>query len=69
MAVINVTARSIAKVVSADPVFTERPINVANSAAMSNRAGKPVQNLSTTVTRIGFKMAHTVAMSVAMNQV
>lgn len=65
----DVTARSIAKVVSADPVFTARLINVANSAAMSNRAGKPVQDLPTAVTRIGFKMAHTVAMSVAMNQV
>lgn len=36
---------------------------------MSNQSEKPVQDLPTDVTRIGFKMAHTVAMSVAMNQV
>lgn len=65
----DVTARNIAKIVSADPVFAARLINVANSAALSNRCGKPVQDLPTAVTRIGFKMAHTVAMSVAMHQV
>lgn len=65
----DVSAKDIAKVVGTDPVFTARLINVANSAAMSSRLGKPVQDIPTAITRIGFQMAHTVAMSIAMSQV
>jgi putative nucleotidyltransferase with HDIG domain len=63
----EVSAKQIAAVVSADPVFSARILNIANSAAMG--ASKSVTDIPSAITRIGFKMAHNVAVSVAVNQI
>ena len=63
----DVETRDIVKLVSTDPVSTARLINVANSAGVAGSA-KSVSDVRSAITRVGFKMAHTIAMSVAMNQ-
>ena len=63
----DVETEDIVKIISTDPVFAARLMNVANSAAVMG-SGKPITDVRNAITRIGFKMAHTIAMSVAMNQ-
>lgn len=64
----DITAREVAQIVATDPVFSARILNVANSAALARVSG-PISDIPNAVTRIGFRMAHAVAMSVAMSQV
>jgi HD-like signal output (HDOD) protein len=63
----DVETQDLVKIIITDPVFATRLMNVANSAAVMG-SGKPITDVRSAITRIGFKMAHTVAMSVAMNQ-
>ncbi|HAD09385.1 MAG TPA: hypothetical protein DCF62_07900, partial [Porticoccaceae bacterium] len=63
----DVSASQVATVVSADPVFSARLLNIANSAALSS--GNTVSDIPSAITRIGFKMAHNVAISIAVNQI
>ena len=63
----EVSAGQVATVVSADPVFSARLLKIANSAALSG--GNPVSDIPSAITRIGFKMAHNIAISIAVNQI
>ncbi len=64
----NMSTQQIAKLVVSDPVFSARLLKVANSAAM-NVSGNQIKDIPTAITRMGFKMAHSIAVSIAMDQV
>jgi len=64
----EITADQVARVVGADPVFSARLLRVANSA-MLNGAGVPIKDLNIAITRMGFNMAYTIAVSIAVEQV
>jgi len=62
----NVDAGKVARAVSSDPVISARLLKVANSAA--NRGVVNIGDIPTAVTRLGFKMAHNTAVSIAVEQ-
>lgn len=64
----NMSTQQIAKLVASDPIFSARLLKVANSAAM-NVSGNQIKDIPTAITRMGFKMAHSIAVSIAMDQV
>ena len=64
----DMSTQQIAKLVVSDPVFSARLLKVANSAAL-NTSGKQIKDIPTAITRMGFKMAHSIAVSIAMDQV
>lgn len=64
----NASAKRVATVVSTDPVFTARLLNVANSAAMGTLPDVQIRDIPTAIARMGFKMTLTVAMSIALQQ-
>lgn len=64
----DVSAKQVASVVSADATFTARLLKVANSAAL-NSSGTVIKDIPTAITRMGFKMAHSIAVAIAMDQV
>lgn len=64
----NVTAEQVARVVGTDPVFTARLLKVANSV-MVNGVGQKIDDIRTAISRMGFKVAHSTVMSVAVEQV
>ncbi|MBQ0719795.1 MAG: HDOD domain-containing protein [Gammaproteobacteria bacterium] len=64
----NMSTQQIAKLVVSDPVFSARLLKVANSAAL-NVSGNQIKDIPTAITRMGFKMAHSIAVSIAMDQV
>ncbi len=64
----DMSTQQIAKLVVADPVFSARLLKVANSAAL-NTSGKQIKEIPAAITRMGFKMAHSIAISIAMDQV
>lgn len=64
----NASAKQVATVVGTDPVFTARLLNVANSAALGTMPDRQIRDIPTAIARMGFKMAHTVAMSIAFQQ-
>ncbi len=63
----DVSAGQVAKVVGSDPVFSARLLKVANSVAIAG-GGKPIADIPAAIARIGFKMAHNIAVSIAVNQ-
>jgi len=64
----DVSAKQVAKVVSTEATFTARLLKVANSAAL-NTSGTTIKDIPTAITRMGFKMAHSIAVAIAMDQV
>ncbi len=64
----DVSAKQVAEVVSADATFSARLLKVANSAAL-NASGATINDIPTAITRMGFKMAHSIAVAIAMDQV
>lgn len=64
----DVSAKQVAKVVGAEATFTARLLKVANSAAL-NSSGATIKDIPTAITRMGFKMAHSIAVAIAMDQV
>lgn len=64
----DMSTQQIAKLVVSDPVFSARLLKVANSAAL-NTSGKQIKEIPAAITRMGFKMAHSIAVSIAMDQV
>jgi len=64
----DMSTQQIAKLVVSDPVFSARLLKVANSAAL-NVSGNKIKDIPTAITRMGFKMAHSIAISIAMDQV
>lgn len=57
---------SLANVISCDPALSARLIRVANSPLL--RAGRPVDNLSNALMRLGIEYACNIATSLAMEQ-
>lgn len=64
----DMSTQQIAKLVASDPVFSARLLKVANSAAL-NTSGKQIKDIPSAITRMGFKTAHNIAVSIAMDQV
>ncbi|MGA7594677.1 MAG: HDOD domain-containing protein [Gallionella sp.] len=63
---INIPASQIIAVVNRDPAFTAQLIKIANSAAYG---GKPkVENITSAVARLGFKMLHNLIISTTMSR-
>ena len=58
----------MALVVGSEATFTARLLKVANSAAL-NSSGTTIKDIPTAITRMGFKMAHSIAVAIAMDQV
>jgi len=64
----DVSAKQVALVVGSEATFTARLLKVANSAAL-NSSGTTIKDIPTAITRMGFKMAHSIAVAIAMDQV
>ena len=64
----DVSAKQVARVVGSEATFTARLLKVANSAAL-NSSGTTIKDIPTAITRMGFKMAHSIAVAIAMDQV
>ena len=64
----DVSTKQVAKVVGSEATFTARLLKVANSAAL-NSSGTTIKDIPTAITRMGFKMAHSIAVAIAMDQV
>ncbi len=62
----NVSAQSIVRLLSTDPVISAQIIRTANSAAFSN--GNPVNDVSAAVTRLGYRMLRNLVMVIAMEK-
>lgn len=63
----NSSTDKIAHIVGAEPVLSAQLLRLANSAAMKT-GGKPVVDLRTAITRLGYAMVRNVAISVGMRQ-
>ena len=57
----------VAHIVGSEPVLSAQLLRLANSAAM-NTGGKPVVDLRTVITRLGYALVRNVAISVGMRQ-
>ena len=63
----NVTPDKVVRVVGSEPALAARLLQIANSAAI-NFSGKPVTELRTAITRLGFNMVRSAAIAFAMAQ-
>lgn len=63
----NVSAEQVTRVVGAEPALAARLLQLANSAAL-NVSGRRVTDLRAAVTRIGFNVIRSAAISFAMSQ-
>lgn len=63
----SVTPDKIVRVVGSEPALAARLLRVANSAAL-NLSGKPVADLRSAITRLGFNMVRSAAIAFAMSQ-
>jgi len=63
----NTTTDHVVTIVGAEPRLAARLLQTANSAAF-NPSGKPLTDLRSAVTRLGYQMVHGTAMSYAMQQ-
>ncbi len=64
----NVSADKVAKVVGSDPVLSARLLKVANSN-FANRSGAQIKDLRTAVARLGYDLAYSTAVSIAVEQI
>jgi HD-like signal output (HDOD) protein len=63
----DVSAQDIVRVVGAEPALAARIMQMANSAALGH-VGKPISDLRAAITRIGFNLVRSAAISFAMSQ-
>jgi putative nucleotidyltransferase with HDIG domain len=63
----NSNTDKVAQVVGTEPVLSAQLLQMCNSAALQP-AGKPVADVRTAVTRLGFNMVQNVAIAVGMKQ-
>lgn len=63
------SADQVAAVAGADPIVAATLLKVANSVAMGAMPGAQISNLPTAIARMGFKMAGSVVLSIALRQV
>lgn len=64
----NVSADKVARVVGSDPVLSARLLRVANSN-FANRSGTRINDLRTAIARLGYDMAYSTAVSIAIEQI
>jgi HD-like signal output (HDOD) protein len=63
----NVTQDNVVRVVGSEPALAARLMQIANSAAI-NFTGKPITDLRTAISRMGFNMVRSAAIAFAMSQ-
>jgi HD-like signal output (HDOD) protein len=63
----DVSSKDVVRVVGTEPALAARIMQMANSAALGH-IGKPIADLRTAITRIGFNLVRSAAISFAMNQ-
>jgi putative nucleotidyltransferase with HDIG domain len=64
----DVSADKVATVVGSDPVLTARLLKVANSN-FANRSGASIKDLRTAIARLGYDLAYSTAVSLAVEQI
>jgi HD-like signal output (HDOD) protein len=64
----DVSAKDVVRVVGSEPALAARIMQMANSAALGH-VGKPIADLRAAITRIGFNLVRSAAISFAMSQV
>jgi HD-like signal output (HDOD) protein len=64
----NVSADKVATVVGSDPVLSARLLKVANSN-FANRSGAQIKDMRTAVARLGYDLAYSTAVSIAVKQI
>ncbi|MET0068370.1 MAG: HDOD domain-containing protein [Candidatus Thiodiazotropha sp.] len=64
----DVSADKVAKVVGSDPVLSARLLKVANSN-FANRSGAQIKDLRTAIARLGYDLAYSTAVSIAVEQI
>jgi HD-like signal output (HDOD) protein len=62
-----IDAERVARVIASEPLLAAKLVQIANSAAV-NPGGKPVSDVRTAVTRVGFETVRSVAVAVAVDQ-
>lgn len=62
-----IAAERVAHLVASEPLLAAKLVQISNSAAV-NPGGKPVADVRTAVTRVGFDTVRSVAVAVAMDQ-
>jgi HD-like signal output (HDOD) protein len=63
----NVSSKDVVRVVGTEPALAARIMQMANSAALGH-IGRPIADLRTAITRIGFNLVRSAAISFAMSQ-
>jgi HD-like signal output (HDOD) protein len=63
----NVSQDNVVRVVGSEPALAARLMQIANSAAL-NFSGKPITELRTAISRMGFNMVRSAAIAFAMSQ-
>jgi HD-like signal output (HDOD) protein len=61
------TVEQVVRVVGSEPALSARILRIANSASL-NRSGKQITELRTAISRIGYNMVRSAALSFSMNQ-
>lgn len=64
----NTTTQQVVRVVGSEPALAARLMRIANSASFS-RGGKPATDLRSAISRIGYNMVRSAAISFAMAQI
>jgi HD-like signal output (HDOD) protein len=57
----------VVRIVGSEPVLAARLLRIANSASL-NRSGRPVTELRSAISRIGYNMVRSASLSFSMNQ-
>jgi HD-like signal output (HDOD) protein len=63
----NVSQDNVVRVIGSEPALAARLMQIANSAAL-NYSGKPITELRTAISRMGFNMVRSAAIAFAMSQ-
>src|SRR5450756_1170079 len=63
----NVSQDMVVRVVGSEPALAARLMQIGNSAAL-NFSGKPITELRTAISRMGFNMVRSAAIAFAMSQ-
>jgi putative nucleotidyltransferase with HDIG domain len=63
----DIDSERVARAIGSEPLIAAKLVQIANSAAV-NPGGKPVSDVRTAVTRVGFDTVRSVAVAVAMDQ-
>lgn len=64
----NSSVEQVVRVVGSEPALAARLLRIANSASL-NRSGRPVNDLRTAISRIGYNMVRSASISFSMAQI